>query len=255
MNGLVGTGSIRRALIAAILSGLLAGMALWSRSRKRRDKTTHWRITLPQTAFHLLMQDPEFREVVKLARAANAVLFCQLLLIEEAADTAQRQRIRMNAFLYLCPVLYEALDYARNHLGKHLRHYTQFTAKFQPLFKDKRVWEFHDRVLKTVRNQGVFHFSSEGIPNGLAGLDRDSYDFVIADGQRVADVYHVLADEAVVHAGFGVSGTREDVVRDLRPLIQEAARLSTRFSEAAESLIAEVLLAKGWDLKHGFGAA
>lgn len=208
-----------------------------------------WQIRLARDKFTPPLDDPEFRTVVKLARAANAVLFCQLLLIEDRGkDSPQVQRIRMNALLYLCPLLYELFDLARVHVGRDLRNYPAFEQHFRPIFRDRSTTDLLEGPLKRVRNEGVFHFSSDSIPNGLAGLERETFNFLVADGKSVEGTYHSLADEAVVHAGFGVNGTTEEIYEQLRLVIKQVADLSARFAEAAEQLIAEVLLAKGWEL-------
>ena len=105
------------------------------------DLSGHWWIECSDTEFQRIRSDPQFRTVLRLARATNAVRFCQLLLIEERdGDRPGTERLRLNAFLYLSSILFEAIEFAKA-ASKDLKDIPEFQAHFVPLFRDKKVQE------------------------------------------------------------------------------------------------------------------
>jgi hypothetical protein len=187
--------------------------------------------------------------VIRLGRAANAVRFCQYILLKRQQEsTPSVQRERLNAFLYVCAVLFEGMEAAKK-ASKDLKMFKAFQEKFVPLFRDPSVQTLLTETLKPVRNQGVFHFSDDAIPSHLDGLSESSVTLVAGRGPAAGDSYVALADVALLYGALGVSGTLDEVYHQLRPLLKDVADLSARFGDAYEDLMAEVVGADaGWQM-------
>jgi hypothetical protein len=95
-------------------------------SARRTNNMSEWKIIASKADLARISADSQFRAIVKLARAFNAVTSATCCWVgDRTTDTAAAQRIRLNAFLYVCPILYEGLELARA-LGKDLRTYPAF---------------------------------------------------------------------------------------------------------------------------------
>jgi hypothetical protein len=210
------------------------------------DTSGHWWVESSRQDFDRIKRDPTFRAAFKLARATNAVLFCQLLLLENrVGDEPATQRLRLNAFLYLSALLFEAIEFAKT-ASKDLRHLAEFQSKFVPLFRNPEIQDVTAKVLKKLRNFGVFHFGDDAVPDALLSLDRDTYTFLHGRSSAIGDVYYGLADEALIHGALGLQGTPSEIETQLRSFITAVADLSAQFTEAADHVISAVLALDAW---------
>ena len=200
-----------------------------------------WSIDAAREAFTEIRKHPAFRAVIRLGRAGNAVAFCHRLLLQEhSEDTPAVQRERLNALLYVAAVLFEGIEAAKK-LSKDLKDFEAFQQHFVPLFRDADVQELLTGALKPIRNQGVFHFSDEAIPEQLDAMDSDEVTLLIGKGHRSGDTYFALADVALLNGALGVEGDLEGVYAQLRPLLKRIADLSARFAEGVDHLVSEVV--------------
>lgn len=211
------------------------------------SKSRRWQLEQDGEAVRNLVGDPLFRELVKLGRAVNSLRTCQYLLLEEReGDFPVTKRLRMTAFLYTAALLRESCEFIRN--SPHLNELDHYDEWFTPLFGDDEIREFIDGPLRDLRNQGVFHFGDESIPNAVAELEDETVVFQIGEADETGKVYHFLSDWAVLHAALDVPPAPEEAIACVRKFVERVRDLSVKVTRGADWLIAEGAKATGWRL-------
>lgn len=240
------TRNVRR-IIRRLLANLGLGSALGLLRRRRSAGQASWRAQLERDEVRsLLSSDPRLSAILKLARAANAVLFCHTVLLNtDQRDKMPDIRQRINAFLYVSAILFEAIELAKTQSAL-LKDVDGWQEEFVPLFRDRNVQQLTATILKRIRNQGVFHFGDDEIVQAVQRMESDHFVFVAGSGQSSGGAYYVLPDEALLHAALGITGGEEDLVERLERLISRVAKMAAAFTGAADRVISVVLHEQGW---------
>lgn len=215
-----------------------------------------WEVVCSKEEFEKFKNDERFLAILNLSRIVNALLFCQISALETGkTDTPSAKRQRINSFFYGSAVLYEGLRFA-NTLGKYFRNLESFRRGFEPLLKDKSVKKFKEAELNLMRNKFIFHFDNVVAQKALKSTESDSNIFAIGYGERLGQIYYTLADEAAIHFILNDKQSAQDAQFDQdfechsKQLIQRITNLMTKFTEAADQLIGEVIKQMGWTFKR-----
>ena len=87
------------------------------------DYTMKWAWVCSQAKFDELRSDKTFVTLIRLARIANALRFCQGAALASAKDfNPEGRRQRSNSFLFTCGLLFEGFNIVKqssSHLGKY----------------------------------------------------------------------------------------------------------------------------------------
>lgn len=208
-----------------------------------------WELRCSEERFEDLKNDERFWTILTLARALNALRFCQMAYFampDEDTPAAMRQRI--NSFVFTGAVLYEALEFAQT-LGEYFHDLPEFRETWGTLFRDRELREFRETSLHRLRNTFVFHFDREIAPQALQGFRKAPYIFDSGQGATIGNAYYSLADLASLY--FLVKEEDDDHLsaEELEEifkarfvlLMQRMLDLSRRFGTAADELIAVAL--------------
>jgi len=205
-----------------------------------------WELRCSEEKFGDLRGDERFWSILTLARALNALRFCQMAffgVLDEDTPAAIRQRI--NSFVFTGAVLYEALEFAQT-LGEYFHDLPEFRETWSMLFRDRELREFRETTLYQLRNKFVFHFDREMAAQALQGFRKPPYIFNSGQGTTVGNAYYSLADLASLYFLLKEEGDDQLSAEALEEaftarsvlLMQRMTDLSGRFGAAAEELIA-----------------
>jgi len=214
--------------------------------------TERWVIEIDKAQFEKLKQDERFWQLVALARAVNAHRFVHAALLrhQEEGDSLDWQRTQFNSFFFNCALLFEALRLIER-LNKHYRDVPEF-APLRDILKNRSATELRKSNLAPLRNHLAFHFDEAEIGVQLAKSDMATR-FAAGEGTDNLDVYYELADACTLGA---FSGLRLDTPGVLEPegtlgmQIGFATDVAVQFMNAAESFIAKIVKADGWELRQ-----
>jgi hypothetical protein len=162
--------------------------------------------------------------------------------------SASRQSI--NSFLFASSVLYEGFLLVEK-LRQYFRDFDSFKNGFAVLLRDKKIKTLRETVLKRMRNKFVFHFDRDIASESLKDFELPNYRFATGFGKASGELYYGLADEVVMNYLLQPqdNDTDDELNKRLRSMMKDITELMGQFTEAAEQLIAEVLLTMGWTAK------
>lgn len=209
----------------------------------------NWNISCSSISFDKLRTDERFIAILNLARISNALLFCQIPALEVGKkNTPSAGRQLINSFLYASAILYEGLNRADS-LGKYFKDLDSFKNGFAIILKDEKIKRHRNAVLDTLRNQFVFHFDKDIIPETLKDFVLPEYIFAISNGLKRKDIYYNLADEIVLDYLLRDIKDDQEKAKRFKEIIKQTTELMVSFSKATDDLIQEVLIEMGWVLK------
>ncbi|MDW7761622.1 MAG: hypothetical protein SCM96_13440 [Acidobacteriota bacterium] len=208
-----------------------------------------WRIVPGDVDIESLREDKPFAALLNLARSLNALRFCQfsfLAVTDHDIPSARRQRL--NAFLFNCAILFEALVVVDG-LGRFFRDYDAFTG-FRDILRDHRFRWFRERILNRIRNKVVFQFDPEVASEVLTDDILKNSLFVESRGQKAGEAYFDLADSIAMKYILADPPLRENNENEcMRKLCKDAIDLTGLLLDAGETLIADYLERSGWQLE------
>ena len=210
-----------------------------------------WDIECTPEAFKALKSDERFLGLLTLARFVNTLLFCQQPVIAaRKVDSPSASRQIINSFLFASSVLYEGFLLVER-LRKNFHNLDSFKNGFGILLRDRSVRALRQSVLQRMRNKFVFHFDGDVAKDALRNFELPNYRFASSLGKASGEMYFGLADEVVIKYLLQPEPTESDDVskQRLQKLIQDVTELMERFADAAEKLMAEVLLSMGWTVR------
>ena len=209
-------------------------------------------IVCSKETFNLLKADESFLGLLTLARAVNAMRFCQKAGIDSKSTVGPAgARSRINSFLFAGSVLYQGFITAEG-LGKHFRHLDSYKEGFQELLNDSDVQSFRKSVLHRMRNKFVFHFDRDVAKESLGkNFDLKEYKFASGIGDASGEMYFGLADEAAIHYLLDPTEneSNESLKARFEKILEDTTRLMGRFTDSGEKLMADVLSCMGFTVK------
>jgi hypothetical protein len=131
-------------------------------------------------------------------------------------------------------------------MRKHFHHLCEFDT-LQTILKDPEATKFRKSNLNPLRNRLTFHFSEGEVGAQLAKSDMTPR-FVSGQGETNGDVYYELADACALGAFSGLQLNQPNSLEQFEKQTQTVTDLAVRFVDAAETFIANVLIADGWEL-------
>ncbi|MFC1534975.1 hypothetical protein ACFL7M_16600 [Thermodesulfobacteriota bacterium] len=207
-----------------------------------------WDISCTKDIFDTLKRDERFLNLLTLARFFNALRFCQQPITDvRNSDNPSASRQRFNSFLFASSVLYEGFLLVEK-LGQYFRDFDSFKNGFAVLLRDRKIRTLRETALKRMRNKFVFHFDVNVALEALEDFELQNYRFATGFGNASGEVYYRLADEAVMNylLQHQPKDTDGELNKRFRLMMKEVTELMEQFTEAAERLIAEVLVDMGW---------
>jgi len=214
-------------------------------------KDAIWDVTCTKDVFDTLKKDERFLDLLTLARFFNALRFCQQPVIDAmSSDRPSASRQSINSFLFASSVLYEGFLLVEK-LGQYFRDFDSFKNGFAVLLRDKKIRTLRETVLKRMRNKFVFHFDRDIALEALKDFELPNYRFATGFGKASGELYYGLADEVVMNYLLQPqpNDTDGELNKRLRSMMKDITELMGQFIEAAERLIAEVLVTMGWTAK------
>jgi hypothetical protein len=232
---------------------LLLWAFTYSRSEFKMDDLTDniWDVFCTKEIFEKLKNDERFLNLLTLARFFNALRFCQQPVIDARSSTRpSSSRQSINSFLFASSVLYEGFLLAEK-LGQYFRDLESFKNGFAVLFRDNKIRTLRETVLKRMRNKFVFHFDRDIVSEALEYFELPNYRFATGFGKSSGELYYGLADEAVMNYLLQSKPNDTDIELNnrLKTMMTDITQLMGEFTNAAEQLIAEVLISMGWTAK------
>jgi hypothetical protein len=196
-----------------------------------------------------LRVDPAFIELLRLARATNALTLAWPPLLASLQDQSPRaRRERFAAFFYAAALLHEALHVAQS-LGQHFRELPQYKVGFAAIFADKEVTALRSDLLDRIRDRLVFHFDRECLAAGLQHFPEGETLIASAPDFMQGEIYFDIADDALLAYLFGDAPTEVEYLARVARLMEQGTLLFRRFMRAAHSLIPAALREMGCYIK------
>ena len=208
-----------------------------------------WTIEIDKARFDKLKSEERFWQLVALSRAVNALRFVQAALLAhpEESDSLQAKRTKFNSFFFTCALLFEALQLVER-MCKHFRQVPAF-APLQEILKDRTATEFRKSNLNPLRNQLTFHFFEAEVGEQLSKNDVNPR-FVTGEGETNADTYYEIADVCALGAFSGLQLNQPGAPEQFGEQANTVTELAVRFYAVAETFIATVLMADGWEFRE-----
>lgn len=207
-----------------------------------------WDISCTKDVFDTLKKNMKFFNLLALARFINALRFCQQPVIDaKTSNLPSASRQSINSFVFASSVLYEGFLLAEK-LGQYFKDLDSFKNGFAVLLRDNKIKKLRETFLYRMRNKFVFHFDLNIMSESLEDFELSNYRFVTGFGKASGELYYGLADEVVMNYLLQPqdNDTDDELNIRLRSMMKDITELMGQFTEAAERLIAEVLVSIGW---------
>jgi hypothetical protein len=210
-----------------------------------------WKASCTPRRYNWLRTEDSFAACVTLSRALNQLRFARYAIdgITKDEKRGYASRQEFNTVFVAAATLFEAVSFAKTHLGRYFRNFAEFDA-LAAVWKDKDNRELLEKHIAPLRNQAVSHFDP-GETKRLLGELTVTEECVFATGSGSASRYlnFVLADALAVmtFVGAGLTDTEEEMRSRLTQLTKRMARMSHEFIYTAESLLGAILAAYGFE--------
>lgn len=242
---------------ASVGIGVVIGASLsrWARSPDHRrqaslapsgpavEQDAHWGIECSAERLQVLIREPGFHEVMRLARIVNAMRFGQAALYHARDDDGPVGiRSRSSGFFFHASILFEGLQLIpelRQMFGTHgdwERSFGTFGSD-----EDVRALVAQGTLLHRIRNHVGAHVLAIVPERSLPRLDMPRYVLVRAHGPAVGAVHYQLADEMALHYVLERPSSFSELLREFELQGSEVTALLMRFLDAADILIPRAL--------------
>lgn len=206
-----------------------------------------WQVTIDEDKFEKLKSEESFWALVALSRVVNALRFVHSPLEHSSDDSPAALRVKSNAFLFACALMYEAGSFI-NQLGKYYAHLPEYSTMVGPV-NSQDAKELLENSLGPVRNRAAFHFGRDEIATQLRDLKFSHPVSVSGMGSKTSQVYYDLADLCAMNTFTAASfDSPEQLWQILNPLVRKTSELTFGFVNNAETFIAKVLEQTGWHM-------
>ena len=210
-----------------------------------------WKATCTPRQYEWLRTEDAFAACVTLSRALNQLRFARHAIdgisVDEHRTYASRQEF--NTIFVAAATLFEAVDFARKHIGRYFRNYPEFDA-LAAVWKDGDNRELLDKHIAPLRNQAVSHFDLAETKRLLGELTvTEECVFATGRGNSSRYLHFSLADAIAVMTFVRPlpADTEEEVRSRLSHLTKRMAKMSHDFIYAAEALLGTILTTYGFD--------
>jgi hypothetical protein len=200
-----------------------------------------WRVAASQSQFAALSADPRFNAVLTLGRIANSIRFAVAAAEDQRGhESPAATRQHTSSFLYLCAVLFEALEFIKRS-GKDFKALTAYREGLGALAAEQSVRDLQSTILRPLRNQAIYHHDDHVMPEGIKGFRYEQYVIASGQGTRLFDVFYELSDIAVI--GFGLKDLQSPprTQGELRPVLEKVLAVAHRCMLGIDSLALELL--------------
>jgi hypothetical protein len=198
------------------------------------------------TVLKRCVTDPKFAYVVALARAVNALNAAHSLMVSsEGRDTPAALRDQMNSYFFVSGILYELLKLIRA-MSKVFGGDKSFETSLRLILKDTSGQTLEQMHLKSVRNDGVFHFLPDQFAKALAktGMTECVFASSTVEAKR-GDIHYAFADYITAEM---MVGTRLDDNVVVTQMMEKTLHLVKQFVEHSENFIADQLNRWGFEV-------
>ena len=214
----------------------------------KKQPLTDIEIVAPHAMWPTIRDDPRFVEIMRLARATNALGLAYGPLAHTLVDQSpSARRERFAAFVYVAALLKEALDTAQS-LGKWFRDTEQYKEGFGALLKNPAVQQLRSNDLDSLRDKLVFHFDRDAISKGLGTFPLHGDVRILSypdDGPRFGETYFDAADDAVLGFLFGDSASEQEYYAKIEAFMGQVTDLLQAYIQSSHRIIAIGLLQLG----------
>lgn len=166
---------------------------------------------------------------------------------DEHHTYASRQEF--NTIFVAAATLFEAVDFARKHIGRYFRNFPEFDA-LAGVWKETGNRELLDKHIAPLRNQTVSHFDLAETKRLLGELTvTEECVFATGRGNESRYLHFRLADALAVMIFVRAmpDDTEEEIRSRLSGLVKRMAKMSHDFIYAAEALLGAILKAYGFE--------
>src|SRR6266550_4461162 len=205
--------------------------------------TKKWQVSCTPEQFLALRTQPDFQQLVALARWANAYRTIAAAIPKRAKTTPAGHRQKRNTILFISALLYEGWELVKR-MRQHYRTYDSWKKGFGPILKDGRFVRLVENRLGPLRSQTVFHFFEAETARRLAEHEPDGpVVFVTAQDNDGLEVSYDLADIIATRTLCGDPAPESalelfSLAEDIGALLTQLAPL---FFKATDELIVEAL--------------
>ncbi len=212
--------------------------------------TFKYRISLNSDEFFLIKKDEYFPVALSFARSINALEFVMCSAAGYGEDSVLDDNYTINSFFFSLSVLYEGFKIIdRNYLL--LSKLDSFQNGFANLLADKKFRKFKQEVMGKMRNNFCFHFLSEVTTDIFDYFEFDEYDFALADGEQVNNIYYGLADTVAINMLVKDKEDKEKSGDDhLGEIIKFTMYIAREYIHNSELIIEEFIDRTGWKVKQ-----
>lgn len=209
-----------------------------------------WRVTCIPRRFEWLKRDDGFATLVALGRCLNQLRFAMYALgndNEKAQSNSFDSRQATSAMFAIAAALYEGIELARRHVGKHYRGYREYGA-LSALWRGANNAAFISDV-KRLRDTAVSHFDPTEVRKALETLSfADECVFVEGHESLARDLHCKLADGVAWMTYSGHHDTYEELAIHVEQLRSTLAAMSGEFMTLADAFLGRVLSDYGFTL-------
>lgn len=209
--------------------------------------TKKWQVTCSPEQFSALRGQPDFHQLIALARWANAYRFVQASIPKPLRQTPAGNRQKINAILFLSALLYEGWELIKR-MNRHYHTYDAWKTGFGPIRKDGRFKQLVQTRLRPLRSQAVFHFFHDEVGQRLAEHEPDGpVVFTSSRGNKSLQAHYEFADLIAIRTLCVDAGpTADALLAQAEDIGEQIAQLGPAFRDAADALITEALQRMGF---------
>jgi len=210
-----------------------------------------WKASCVRRRYDWLRTEDAFAACVTLSRALNQLRFARHAIDGITKDDYKTyaSRQEFSTIFVAAATLFEAVDFARRHLGRYFRNFPEFAA-VASVWKDSDNRELLEKHIAPLRNQAVSHFDPAETKRLLGELTiTEECVFATGRGNSSRYLHFVLGDALAVMTFVGAArtDTEEDLRIQVSQLAKRLAKMSHNFIYSAESLLGAILKSYGFE--------
>lgn len=118
------------------------------------------------------------------------------------------------------------------------------------IFESKDYKKFKQDVLYKVRNRATFHPLHNTVSNIINTLNFNEYDFALATGETLLDLYYALADQIAINYIIGDNGNDKEDEKKLYEIVTKTTEIAIKFVNSADKFIDYYLTKNNWIYKE-----
>jgi hypothetical protein len=209
-----------------------------------------WRLSCSADQFADFRHDKEFWFITTMGRVINSLHFAILASRgqKDRTDPAS-DRVRMAAFLYICGVMHEVLEFRTKHEAEWSE-LTTFRRVFEE-FDEPRVSKKTVELLQAIRNRAAFHIDPSIPSRVLSQFPREGYTFAVGEGKKRNRSNFEFPDIVTFAFIFGSPQNLSAMYERFSDFYDDLQRLTVRFIEHTEDVLMARLIERGFRFEEG----